>query len=42
MSLKNRELLIELLQDADDFATLKKVNCLPIYFLGGSGCILGN
>lgn len=42
MTLKNREFLIELLQDADDFATLKKITCPPIFFLGGSGCILGN
>lgn len=42
MNLKNRELLLELLKDADDFATFKKTKCPPIYFLGGSGCILGN
>lgn len=40
--LKNRELLMELLHDADDFAFFKKIKCPPIYFLGGSGCILGN
>lgn len=40
--MKNRDLLMELLHDADDFATLKKIKCPPIYFLGGSGCILGN
>jgi len=42
MDLKNREILLELLHDADDFATLKQIKCPPIYFLGGSGCILGN
>ena len=41
MELKNKELLLELLHDADDFALIKKVNCPPIYILGGSGCILG-
>ncbi len=41
MDLKNREILLELLHDADDFATLKKIECPPLYFLGGSGCILG-
>ncbi len=41
MDLKNREILLELLHDADDFATLKKIKCPPVYFLGGSGCILG-
>lgn len=42
MSLKNRELLLELIKDADDFATLKNIECPPIYLLGGSACILGN
>jgi hypothetical protein len=42
MSLKNRELLLELIKDADDFATFKNIKCPPIYLLGGSGCILGN
>ena len=41
MDLKNREILLELLHDADDFANFKKIKCPPIYFLGGSGCILG-
>lgn len=41
MDLKNREILLELLHDADDFANLKSIKCPPIYFLGGSGCILG-
>ncbi len=27
MELKNRDILLELLRDADDFATLKKINC---------------
>ena len=34
--------MLEILHDADDFATLKKIKCSPIYFLGGSGSILGN
>jgi len=38
---KNREVLMELLHDADEYATFKKIDCPPIYFLGGSGCILG-
>jgi len=42
MSLKNRELLLELIKDADDFATFKNIKCPPIYLLGGSACILGN
>lgn len=42
MSLKNRDLLLELIKDADDFASFKNLKCPPIYFLGGSGCILGN
>ncbi len=42
MSLKNRELLLELIKDADDFATFKNIKCTPIYLLGGSACILGN
>lgn len=42
MDRKNKEILLELLHDADDFATLKRIKCPPIYFLGGSGCILGN
>lgn len=40
--MKNKDILLELLHDADDFANFKKINCLPIYFLGGSACILGD
>jgi len=42
MVLKNKDILMELLHDADDFAYFKKIPCPPIYFLGGSGCILGD
>ena len=42
MILKNKDILLELLHDADDFAYYKKIACPPIYFLGGSGCILGD
>ena len=42
MDIRNKNLLMELLHDADDFASLKKIDCPPIYILGGSGCILGN
>ncbi|BEP29544.1 DUF6036 family nucleotidyltransferase [Helicovermis profundi] len=42
MELKNKDILLELLHDADDFAFLKKIKCPPIYILGGSGCILGD
>ena len=38
MNSKNRELLMELLKDADDYAEFKKIECPPIYLLGGSGC----
>lgn len=40
MALKNQAILWSILKDADDFATFKKINCPPIYFLGGAGCIL--
>jgi hypothetical protein len=40
--LKNRDILMELLQDANDFAKMKQIECPPIYLMGGSGCILGN
>ncbi|MBS7528848.1 hypothetical protein KHM83_19455 [Fusibacter paucivorans] len=39
---KNREVLLTLLHDADEYATFKKIDCPPIYLLGGSGCILGD
>jgi hypothetical protein len=42
MTYKNIDLLLELLHDADDFATMKNIKCPPIYFLDGAGCILGN
>ncbi len=41
MERKGKELLRELLKDADDFATFKRIECPPIYLLGGSACILG-
>ncbi len=41
MERKGKELLRELLKDADDFATFKRIACPPIYLLGGSACILG-
>lgn len=39
--MKNRDLLLELLHDAEDFARMKNIECPPVYILGGSGCILG-
>jgi len=39
--MRNRDIILELLQDAEDFAKLKNIECPPIYFLGGSGCIMG-
>jgi hypothetical protein len=41
VKLKNKEILLELLHDAEDFAKLKSIKCPPIYLLGGSGCIIG-
>lgn len=38
---KNKEVLMALLHDADEYATFKKIDCPPIYFLDGSGCVLG-
>lgn len=38
---KNKEILLEILKDTEDFAKMKKIKCPPIYFLGGSGCIIG-
>ena len=40
--MKNKDILMELLHDADEFASFKKIECPPIYFLGGSGCILAD
>lgn len=39
--MKNKHILLEYLHDMDEFAEFKKINCPPIYLLGGSGCILG-
>ena len=41
MDNKNREVLIDILHDMEDFAQLKGLKCTPIYILGGSGCIVG-
>lgn len=41
MEQKNRAIILELLHDMEDFAQLKKLECPPIYLLGGSGCIVG-
>lgn len=40
--MKNKDILMELLHDADEYASFKKIECPPIYFLGGSGCILAD
>lgn len=40
MEQKNREIILELLHDMEDFAQLKNLHCPPIYLLGGSGCIV--
>lgn len=42
MENKNREILMQLLTDMQDFAKMKDIKCEPIYLLGGSGCIIGN
>ena len=42
MSLKNKKILNEILKDFEDFAKMRGINYPPIYFLGGSGAILGN
>ncbi len=39
---QNKQLLEELLKDADDYAAYQQVNCPAVYLLGGSGCILGD
>lgn len=41
MEEKNRDILLELLHDMEDFAQLKGIGCPAIYLLGGSGCIVG-
>ncbi len=38
----NKQLLEELLKDADDYAAYKQISCPAVYLLGGSGCILGD
>ena len=40
MQNKNRKILLEILQDMDDFARMKNIDYPPIYLLGGSGCIV--
>lgn len=37
----NKYIIMDMLQDMEDFATLKNLKCPPIYILGGSGAILG-
>ena len=39
--MKNRDALIEMLQDMEVLARINGLKCAPIYLLGGSGCILG-
>lgn len=41
MEVKNKNILMEVLHDMEDFAKLKGLSCPPIYLLGGSGCIVG-
>ncbi len=36
----DKQALIEALQDMEDFAILKQLQCPPIYLLGGSACII--
>ena len=40
--MQNKEIILGLLQDMQDFAKMKNIQCEPIYLLGGSGCILMN
>lgn len=37
----NKYIIMDMLQDMEDFAKLKHLKCPPIYILGGSGAILG-
>jgi hypothetical protein len=37
---KNRDRLLEIIQDMDDFAKMKNIDYPPFYILGGSGCII--
>lgn len=41
MEMKNRDIILELLHDMEDFAKLKNLDCPPLFLLGGSGCIVG-
>ncbi|TCK98519.1 hypothetical protein EDC19_0941 [Natranaerovirga hydrolytica] len=36
----DKQALISAFQDMEDFAILKKIDCPPIYLLGGSACIV--
>ncbi len=38
---KSKDILIQILNDMEDFAKMKKIEYPPIYLLGGSGCIIG-
>ncbi|HAN10049.1 MAG TPA: hypothetical protein DCP90_05465 [Clostridiales bacterium] len=40
--MNNRERLLEILNDMAGIATIKKLECLPLYLAGGSACIVGN
>ncbi len=40
MESNNREKLLEMLQDMEDFSKMKDLDYPPIYLLGGSGCII--
>lgn len=37
----NKYIIMDMLQDMEDFAQFKHLECSPIYILGGSGAILG-
>lgn len=41
MDNKNRDIILELLQDMEDFARMRNEKCPPIYLLGGAACIIG-
>ena len=41
MDSKNKEMLLEILKDFNDFASMRKIDYFPIYLLGGSGAIIG-
>ncbi|MFZ5354335.1 MAG: hypothetical protein ACOZCL_16660 [Bacillota bacterium] len=40
MQNKNREILMEILRDMEDFASMKNIEYPPVYLLGGSRCII--